>query len=96
MYADALLNRYYRLCRPSATICIQSPASRDGMKNERPEQRTIQRTLRAAEVVDDCDKLRQLSKQIDSIIETEVAQLKKRRKKSELTALSRTDHSVGH
>jgi hypothetical protein len=66
------------------------------MKNERPEQRTIQRTLRAAEVVDDCDKLRQLSKQIDSIIETEVAQLKKRRKKSELTALSRTDHSVGH
>ena len=49
-----------------------------------------------AEVVDDCDKLRQLSKQIDSIIETEVAQLKKRRKKSELTALSRTDHRVGH
>jgi hypothetical protein len=41
-----------------------------------------------AEVVDDPSKLRRLTKQIDQIIEAEVAQLKKRRKKPDLTAHS--------
>ncbi len=43
-----------------------------------------------AEILDDSSKRRRLTKQIDQIIEAEVAQLKKRRKKSELTARSRT------
>jgi hypothetical protein len=43
-----------------------------------------------AEIVDDSCKLRRLTKQIDQILEAEVAQLKKCRKKPELTARSRT------
>jgi hypothetical protein len=42
-----------------------------------------------AEVVDNSSKLRRLTKQIDQIIEAEVGQLKKRRKKPESAARSR-------
>jgi hypothetical protein len=48
-----------------------------------------------AEVVDDSGELRSLSKQIDQIIDAEVAQLKERRKKPELNALSRTEQRTG-
>jgi uncharacterized protein YdcH (DUF465 family) len=43
-----------------------------------------------AEAVDDSSTLRRLTKQIDQIIEAEVAQLKKHRKKPESAARSRT------
>jgi hypothetical protein len=48
-----------------------------------------------AEVVDDSSKRRRLTKQIDQIIEAEVAQLKKRRKKPESAAPSRTQQRTG-
>jgi hypothetical protein len=48
-----------------------------------------------AEVVDDSSKRRRLTKQIDQIIEAEVAQLKKRRKKPESATRSRTQQRTG-
>jgi hypothetical protein len=43
-----------------------------------------------AEIVDASSKLRRLAKQIDQILEAEIAQLKKLRKKPESTARSLT------
>ena len=46
------------------------------MTDETREQRTIQEVCENAEIVDDSSKLRRLTKQIDQILEAEVAQLK--------------------